>query len=178
MGEPPGDALIEPDIRKQIQYHLDKGLTRRMLFDEMARQYACDSTCDHPHNMDDVGVEFQAMVEDGTLTVGRLHGSDDFVVVTDWMPNSAQQMRDADKPVEEDLDDEAPYDVEDQHDPAELAEALKFLGVLPENATEAWITGHTMNFGDSDVVQVKEVTFGPARVGRVGMSYGRKPQDP
>ena len=160
-------------VREQIKYHLNQGLTRRMLFDEMARQYACDTSCDRPHDMVAVEAEFQAMVADDTLTVGRLHGSDDFVVVTDWMPNSAREIRDAGKPIE----DSVWEDLDDQQDPADLGDALAELGVLPEDM-EAWIVSHSTDFGDSDVVRVEEVTLGPVRVGEVGMSYGRKPQDP
>lgn len=89
--------MTKPEIREQIKYHIDKGITRLQLFDEMLMEYADTPSGDPPYNMDDVRTEFQAMVDDGTLTMGLLHGSAEFVVVTDWMPNSAQKIRDARK---------------------------------------------------------------------------------
>lgn len=86
--------MTKPEIREQIKYHIDKGITRLQLFDEML---ADTPSGDLPYDMDDVQAEFQAMVDDGTITMGPLHGSAEFVVVTDWMPNSAQKIRAARK---------------------------------------------------------------------------------
>lgn len=43
-------------------------------------------------------LKLEAMVADGTLTMGPLHGEPDFIVVTDWMPNSAARIREALEP--------------------------------------------------------------------------------
>lgn len=79
-------------IQESIEYHVDKGISRKSLFQEMLRQDACTEDCP-PHTIADLKKAFKAMLEKGTLTMGSFQGETDHVVVSRWSPNTAAAMK-------------------------------------------------------------------------------------
>lgn len=74
-------------LRDAIEFHVDKGLSRRMLLKEV---YAERINLSHP---EDVEVEVDKMLAEGVLTMGLFEQEPDHVVVTRWSPNTAAKMR-------------------------------------------------------------------------------------
>lgn len=78
--------------RDTILYHVDKGIPLHILLEDMARGDVCEDECT-PHDREATLEVIRAMVDDGTLAIGRLQGSSrPYVVVTEWMPNTAAQL--------------------------------------------------------------------------------------
>ena len=81
------------NLRASIEYHVDKGISRRMLFEEVLTCDGVDVPCPKNPSKLEVITEFNRMVTTGILTVGSHEGELDHVVVTRWSPTTAAKMR-------------------------------------------------------------------------------------
>lgn len=96
--------------RKDIIFYIDKGLSRRALLREVERAEDVDPT--------EADALVDEMLADGTLTTGEMHGNKDWLVVTAFMPNMAERLRDQKMPKcpHGELLDDYCFDCEDEKD--------------------------------------------------------------
>ncbi len=73
-------------LRESIEWTIDKGLSRAQLVREVS-----DS---HPgRSLADVDEEVARLLGLGHLTQGKMYGHEDWLVVTEWMPNMAAKLK-------------------------------------------------------------------------------------
>jgi len=89
----PGETVRT--IKDDIIFLVDKGVSRSLLIewltDPKSHLYL-NTTKPEPPTEAKAIEEIDKLIEDGTLTMGQMHGGD-FIVVTDWMPRTAARLQ-------------------------------------------------------------------------------------
>ena len=68
-------------IKRDIIFWVDTGCNRGILEGRLVKE---------GHSKEDFNLSLSEMIEAGTLTLGR---KSDYIVVTEWMPNAAEKLR-------------------------------------------------------------------------------------
>lgn len=83
-------------LKDDIIFLVDQGVGRRTLIewltDPKSHLYMNDDDPTMPTEAEAVE-EINRLIDDGTLTQGRMHGVKKFIVVTKWMPQTAKRLR-------------------------------------------------------------------------------------
>lgn len=70
--------ITAPGLKEIIRYYVDKGISRKKLMEQIQEETKYD---------------IDEMLSDQILTTGSAYGHDDWLVVTECMPKTAQSLR-------------------------------------------------------------------------------------
>ena len=83
-------------IKDDIIFLVDKGVGRKMLIewltDPKSHLYMGKEN-PTPYTQAEAAEEINRLIADGTLTQGKMHGMRKFIVVTEWSPRTAAQLK-------------------------------------------------------------------------------------
>ena len=83
-------------IKDDILFLVDTGVGRKMLIewltDPKSHLYMGKEDVT-PYTEAEAVEEIDKLIEDGTLTQGKMHGMRKFIVVTEWSPRTAAQLK-------------------------------------------------------------------------------------